>query len=161
MKKVYLLVVCVVIVFLINGCGSDNLVQKDLLNYINVELPKVAEIENKVVSGYDAVSGENYTDDLTMYNALKDEILGDSLELIEKTESIEIKTEDVKDVHEIYIEAINMQHQAFTKILAAVEAQDIDKVTEANKLLSDARKRMREFSTELIALQKENNIVSK
>ena len=54
------------------GNGS---VQQDLLNYINVELTKVTPLETEAMEYYESVTGENYKDDLTTYNVLKDKVI--------------------------------------------------------------------------------------
>ena len=55
---------------------------------------------------------------------LDEERIGLAKELIEEAESIEIETSEVKKVHEIYLDAINKNNQAFTLMLSALENQD-------------------------------------
>lgn len=130
-------------------------VQEDLLNYINVELLKIVDIEAIVTEGYDSVSGDNYTDDYTMYNMIEQEVLPASVELVDTAEGIEVSTKEVRDIHELYIEAVNIQHQAFGIILSAIEKQDYELISEANEKLSEARKKMRDYMDSIEALSVE------
>lgn len=156
-KLIALILALVFGIIFLSGCGSDP-IQEDLINYSNVGLVSVAEIESKVVDGYDSVSGDNYTDDITVYNKLIDEVIPNSLKLIDKAEAIEIKTEDVRAVHELYVAAVNTQNSAFTTIVAAIEAQDYDKISAANDKLSEARKGMRDYQAKLKELADEHGV---
>lgn len=143
----------------ITGCSeTKNPVQEDLLNYINVELPKIAPIEEKVSDGYSSVTGDNYKDDLTTYNKISTDVVKDSLELIDISESITPKTSEVQAVHEIYIKAVNTQHSAFTMIMAAIDTQDASKMSTANEKLSEARAGMRDYIAKIKALAAENDV---
>jgi hypothetical protein len=50
-------------------------VQNDLLDYVNEKMPALADEETEIVGKYAAVTGMNYTDDQTLYDALKEEII--------------------------------------------------------------------------------------
>ena len=160
MKKTILYMITALLIATFLSACEGSAGQKELIHYINDCLPPIAEIETRVINRYDSVSGENYTDDLTMYTALKDEIVPNSLKLIEAAEAITVENEKIKDLHEIYIDAINKQHSAFTTILSAIESQDYSKVSEANTMLSDARKGVRDYLYALEELKKEYNVVT-
>lgn len=139
------------------GC-STNSVKEDLLNYSNKELPKIVDLENEVVSGYEGVSGDNYTDDITMYNALLNEIIPASKKLIEAAEDITPKTKEVREIHELYISSINHQNSAFVIILSALETQDFEKINSANEKLDLARKENRDFLQQIKELGEKNSV---
>lgn len=81
---------------LLTGCSNDP-VQDDLLNYINKEIEVVADLENKAVSKYESVTGVNYTNDQTLYDALLDEIIPTYQDFLKKLEDISIETDEVKN----------------------------------------------------------------
>lgn len=157
MKKGLIILFVFLITITLYGCGND-VVQEDLLNYINEELPKIVDLESTVIEGYDNVSGNNYTNDEVMYLSIRDEILPASLRLIEAAEDITPETKEVKDIHEIYISAINTQNSAFTTILSALETQDYEKISIANEKLDDSRKKMRDYTSSITELAKEHNV---
>lgn len=149
----------IIIITLIGGCSSKNTdIQDDLINYINVEVPKIVSIENKVNDGYSSVSGTNYKDDKTMYDKMTNEVILDSLKLIDGAEAITPKTEEVRSAHETYISAVNAQHSAFSMLIAAVEEQDSNKVTSVNEKLNEARKSMRDYIASINELEEKYNV---
>ena len=157
MKKVISAVVISLVCLSFVGC-SDNPIQEDLLNYSNKELTKIVDVENEVIEGFDSVSGDNYTDDETMYYALQNEIIPASLELIEAAERITPSTKEVREIHEIYISSINHQHSAFIILLSALETQDYGQVNAANEKMDLARTESRDFLASLKELGKENDV---
>lgn len=150
-------IIVIVLLFLIPS-GENKEVQDDLLNYINNELPVIAPVEEIVINDYGSVSGDNYTDDQTMYDMLYGSVIDNSSKLVDLSENIEIKTSEVREVHEVYIDAVNTQHSAMTTIMDALETQNYSKVSEANDKLSEARRKMREYLAELKELAEEYNV---
>lgn len=147
--------------FLLIGFSScSNQVSDDLLNYVNKQLPKVADNESKAVESYESVSGDNFTDDETMYYVIQNEVIPVYRKFIDQLESIseELETEEVKKVHEKYIEAAKVQKTAFMLILSGLENQDYNEMAEANEKLDKGRKLLREYKSDLKKICKENNV---
>lgn len=143
--------------FILTGCFSDP-VQDDLLNYVNEELPRASQLEAEAVSAYQSVTGANYTDDYTLYDVLSLEVIPTYNEFIKELESIHMETDEVNELHEEYIEAANIQYNAFVKTLTAIENQDRQIIEEANSMLEEARSKIRNYNTELKKLAKEHNV---
>lgn len=131
---------------------AEDPVKTDYKNYIELELPKILELEAVVSESYDSVSGDNYTDDETMYITIKDVTLPASKKLIAAAEGILPRTKTIRDIHEKYIAAVNKQDYAFTLILSALEEQDYATITKANELLTEARKYAREYVADMTEL---------
>ncbi|WP_404446062.1 hypothetical protein LG307_20645 [Sutcliffiella horikoshii] len=146
------------LVMLLSACSTTDTEKDDLITYINTELPKVAELELEAIDSYSSVSGQNYTDDWTMYEIIDTVTIPAYEEFITKLESIRPKTEVVREIHEIYIEGSNAQLQGFKKIRVALEQQDYDKVFEANEHLDHGRAKIREFQTKLDDLMEEHGV---
>jgi Tfp pilus assembly protein PilP len=68
MKK-YILACFLFLVVILSGCGDP--VQDDLLDYVNEKMPSLGKEEMKIVGKYEDVTGPNYSDDQTLYDALK------------------------------------------------------------------------------------------
>lgn len=139
------------------ACGG-NPIKNDISSYINDSLPALMDLDTIVSDGYASVSGDNYTDDKTMYDVIKDQVMPVSSELIGMAEAIVPKTEEVRTIHEEYISAINTQHSAFGLILSALEAQDYSIVSLANEKMSEARAFMREYIADLYEIAAEYDI---
>ncbi len=150
------------LVFICFGCGQNtaqNTIQDDLLNYINTDLPPLVEIEEEVMYTYEKVTGDNYTDDIVLYDALTEQIIPTYRKFVEQIEDIDPKTQEVKDLHELYIAAANTQFNAFTQMVAAIEQQDTNLITNANEKLTKARKGIRDFTNKLDELTKKHNVI--
>lgn len=158
MKKIMGIITALLIcVTALTACGSDP-VQDDLINYINNQVPAIAELENKVTTEYAAVKGDSNADDAMFAAKLKDVIIPANNELIAKAKATVPATEEVKKVHEKYIASVTAQNEAFTLLLEAAQKNDEELVKTANAKLTDSEKISEEFLTGLEALKKEHNV---
>jgi hypothetical protein len=155
MKK-YILASFLLLLFLLSGCGDP--VQDDLLDYVNEKMPALGKEEMKIVGKYEDVTGSNYKDDQTQYDALKVEIIPAYNEYIEDLESVKIETNELRKIHEDYIEAANIQASAFLTIVTALENQDSGLINEANQKLNTARKMMRDYQNDVEKLAKKHDV---
>ena len=114
---------------LILGACSGDPVQKDLLNYVNTELPKVASLETEAVDAYASVSGENYSTDSAMYYTIKQTVLPKYEEFNTKLNTIQPSTPEVKAMHQEYINAAGDQMEAFKLICLASTVPAFSSIT--------------------------------
>lgn len=156
MKKI-MIIYFIPIVFLLTGCLNDP-VQEDLLNYVNEEMTVAFELETTAITAYDQVSGLNYSDDLTMYETLISTVIPTYNEFVKELNNVQIETSELKEVHELYIEAADLQYNAFVIIVRALETQDMLLVEEANAMLEEARALIREYLNKWNALAEEHNV---
>jgi hypothetical protein len=138
------------------GCGGP--VQDDILNYINEEMKTAHGLEEKAVTAYEGVAGANYKDDQTMYDALVNVVLPNYTDLITQLENVPIETDELKEVHDIYLSGANLQLSAFEKIIEAIEKQDSNLIAEANQLLEEGRLQIEDYNDKLDKLAKEHNV---
>jgi hypothetical protein len=156
MVKQVLAVAVVGLLLVLAGCGGS--VQDDILHYLNEEMKTAQTLEEKAVFAYEGVAGINYTDDQTMYDALVNEVLPNYSDLISELETVSIKTEELKEIHEIYLSGAKLQYTAFEKITEAIEKQDASMIEEANKLLNEGRLQIEDYNDKLDELAKEHNV---
>jgi hypothetical protein len=115
------------------------------------QMTPLAEQEQSIISRYDSVSGDNYTDDLTMYTELVS-LTPDVQRFIAKIEAIMPSDPEIARIHNIYVDAWNAQAAGFTMTIDALEKQDYGIISEANKLLAEGRSLMRQYIEEVSAL---------
>ncbi|MCB5239007.1 hypothetical protein AB1L07_26460 [Niallia alba] len=156
MKKV-INIFLIPFLLLFTACSADP-VKEDLVQYINEDMKTAFELEVKAVSAYDSVSGINYSDDWTMYDTIQTTVIPNYNEFIKELNRVKVETEELREIHEIYIEGADIQYNAFVKILTALETQDIALVEEANSMLEEARKLIRQYINELEKLAKEHEV---
>ncbi|MFF2446988.1 hypothetical protein ACFVSW_07775 [Neobacillus sp. NPDC058068] len=157
MKKALISIVFPMI-FLLAGCFGGDPVKDDLLNYANKEMKQAAKLEAAAVSAYEGISGANFKDDQTMYDALTKVVLPNYTELIRELNSVSIKTDEVKAIHEIFIKGAEIQFKALEKIKQAIEDQDSALIEEANDMLADAEKQFLDYKNKLNTLAKKHDV---
>ncbi|MFE1242854.1 hypothetical protein ACFW35_01890 [Fictibacillus sp. NPDC058756] len=91
--KNYVLMGILCFIFILSGCGDP--VQDELLNYVNEEMRALGDKEGEIVEKYADVTGLNYTDDATLYNALKEEIIPEYNVFIKDLEAVEIDSDEL------------------------------------------------------------------
>lgn len=159
MKKVMSIVSILLFCFtVLTGCGKDDPVQKDLINYINNEVSILAELENKVTTEYAATTGKNFVDDATMGVRLKDIIIPATEALLTKAKAISPATEEVKKIHGKYIALVTEQLEAFKLLLEATQKHDEKLVDTVNQKLTHADKTSAEYLADLETLKKEHKV---
>lgn len=157
MKKINLLLLFIAL-FTFSSCKNE--VQEDLLNYVNVEIPQISQLEIDAMADYASVSGDNYQSDQIMYDKLVNDIIPKYKKFNEGLEAISAKltSKEVKDLNEKYLKGSQLQFSGMTLIQTALENQDMKTMTEANEKLNDGRKLKREFQDDIKKLSKENNV---
>ena len=154
--KVGIAVVLALIVILIYTATQDS-VQDELLDYINKDMASISELDTEVRDLYTSAR-EDSADDYEMYDMLRENVIPKSQELISKAEAMKFESDEIRQVHELYLESINQQSRAFTLLLSAIEGQDYTLVTQANERLDASRKAMRDYEAALDRLAEEHDV---
>ena len=149
--------IIIMITLFLFGCGQDP-VQQDLLNYLNNEMPELADLESEVLKDYESVTGPNYKNDLETYKVITGKVIPKYRNFISKLEAIQPKTSEVRELHELYIGAVNKQYNAIVQISAAIFNQDANLVVQANEKLNEGRKEIRNFHNKLQELASKHNV---
>jgi len=158
LKKYTLNILLIITIFLFSQFTGDS-VQKDLLNYINIELPKVADLESEAVDAYSSVSGENYISDAIMSEKMTSVVVPKYEAFAKKLKAIKPKTSEVKKIHAEYVEASKDQMEAFNLIVHAIKKQDVNEIKKANADLDAARKLIDSWRTDLNEMCKKHNVI--
>ncbi len=120
-KQIFLLfALCVVI---LSGCFDDP-IQDELLLYLNSDLTTAHKLEKEAVSAYEGVTGANFSNDQELYDTLINEVIPNYEKFLDELNSVKIENEALKEIHDIYIEGAQIQYEAFTIIIKALETQD-------------------------------------
>ena len=121
MKKIFALLLMVVMsVTLLAGCGSDP-VYDDLENFINVEMVEVNENHTKIAEAYATM--QTLEDDETLAKHIED-VLPIVEESIEKIEKIAPATEEVTALKEIYSAMLEAYKAGFEMLLEGCYTQE-------------------------------------
>lgn len=158
MKKMPVFISLLLSCILFLQCAEDP-VQNDLLNYINVELPKVAQLETDAINAYSSVTGSNYTDDKTTYDKITNVVLPKYTEFNKKLKTIKPATSEVKKIHAEYVKAAGDQLEAFKYIVDAIKRNNSAEITKANKDMELGRNLIAKWKSDLLETCKKHNVV--
>jgi hypothetical protein len=142
---VSLSIVIALIGFLVTpqATAASKVPKKDYQAYIS-SVRSLVSAENSILKKYGSVTGENYTDDETMYVVLTD-LTAEVNRFITKIERIQPKNSTLRAAHNIYIEGWNLQFEAMLLTLEALEDQSYAGMARANKVLAQGRAKISEY----------------
>lgn len=127
-------------------------VPRDLAAYVNRDIYAIAELESLALKRYDAVTGENYTSDAKLRQALDSEIIPAYSRFSSLINQIEPQTEPVKHLHAFYRHAANLRLQGLRMVMLAIDTQDPLVVRHANRMLTQGQHAIDQWRTRLAQL---------
>ena len=133
------------------GCATDK-VAVDLTNYLNQGVMGIAELEQKSLAHYASVTGSNYKNDQTTYEALRDYVIPLYKRFIRGLRALQPETEEVRNLNRIYIDGAESLLEGFKLVMLAIETQDASLIRPANEYLQKGRLENEKWRKELIAL---------
>ena len=134
-----------------SGCATDK-VALDLTNYLNQGVLNVAELEEKSLARYASVTGSNYKNDQTAYEALRDYVIPLYKRFIRGLRALQPETEEVRSLNRIYIDGAESLLEGFKLVMLAIETHDASLIRPANENLEKGRLENEKWRKELIAL---------
>nr|WP_106781930.1 hypothetical protein [Lysinibacillus timonensis] len=138
------------------NAGEDELAAA-FESYLN-DVILLAPEETRIIEVYGSVSGENYQNDAIMYDALVNDVVPSYTEFVSTLEEIVPNNQEVRDLHDIYIEAATIQLGAFTVMISALEDQDYELVDLANQGLEEASALITTWQTEVQNLSSQTGV---
>ncbi|NOZ13165.1 MAG: hypothetical protein GXO69_05890 [Acidobacteria bacterium] len=151
------LAVSAILGLLLTACGPDP-VQDDLIDYINNQIPEFAAAASTIIDNYNAVSGKNFKDDATLYKALREKILPECQKMEIILKKVSPKTDDVKKLHSLYVEAYRHEFKGFLLLKTAIEKQDSGIIPAANAEFKKMKQLQHQWRNKLEELNKKHNV---
>ena len=130
-------VILVVIVLFSYRSFVNNKASQELMDYVNSDVTRLAQIETEIINSYNSVSGVNYTDDSAFYDEIKNVALPAAKRLTSEANSVynKLSSEEIKKAHSIYLNACNVYYEALEGMLEGVEKQDVTTIRKASEKL--------------------------
>lgn len=139
------------------GCATDK-VALDLTNYLNQGVLNIAELEQKSLARYASVTGSNYKNDETTYEALRDYVIPLYKRFIRGLRALQPETEEVRNLNRIYIDGADSLLEGFKLVMIAIETEDVSLIRPANEYLEKGRLNNERWRKELIALADKHGV---
>ena len=154
MKKIFALLLMVVMsVTLLAGCGTDP-VQADLENFLNVEMTEVNADYTKITE--EVGKWEAYEDDAQILASINDTILPLVESSLAALKDINPETEEVKAIKDKYVKVMDTYKVAFETLSEGCETQDEATINAGSQKLEEAVELLDEYNKALEELAKEH-----
>jgi len=128
----------VLIAMAIMGCATSR-VPKDLADYVNQGVLRIAELERVSLEKYAAVTGPNFTTEQRVYETLKDEVIPLYNQFVNGLRNLRPETDEVKKVHGIYVLGADSMLEGFTEKMYGIKNGDNNVVMSANRKIEKGR----------------------
>lgn len=128
-------------------------IREDLLEYVNVQLPKIAKLEQHALDTFDTLAQNNFSDDSITFYKIRNVVIPTYTKFFEGLSGIKPKTDSIQRIHMEYVEAAKDQLEAFKLVVDAIETHNeaevksaIDDLDKAGILIMAWKKDMTETS---------------
>jgi hypothetical protein len=155
--KIITLIFALALACISAGCATEK-VAVDLTTYVNQGVMNITELEQKSLTRYASVTGSNYKNDQTTYEALRDYVIPLYKRFIRGLRALQPETEEVRNLNRIYIDGADTMLEGFKLILLAIETQDASLIRPANDYLEKGRLDNERWRKELIALSEKYDV---
>jgi len=137
-----------VALFFLFACATDR-VATDLALYLNQGVMNVAELEQKSLERYAAVTGDNYTSDESVYHALKDQVIPLYRRFLEGLRAIRPETDEVRNLNRVIIEAAQAMYEGFRLKMVGIEQDETELILAGNRKIDEGRIKAEAWQGEL------------
>jgi len=160
-RNIILTAITLIIVFasyFLLRLSGDTAAQNDLLDYINNKIPKAHKLERQALDYYESVTGVNRVNDETLLRKLNTDIIPTYQEFINELAAIKPKTDKVKNINKLYIDAANAQYDAFMSMRDALKTRDAQGLKAAQHKLIESQPLFEKMRTRLAVLAQKENV---
>jgi len=140
------------------GCAATSPAAIDLANYVNQGVLRISELEQKSLERYASVTGPNFKSNEELYDALKERVIPLYSRFVAELRKIRPETDEVKNLHRIYIGASTSMLDGFKMLMIAIETKEFDMIPSVNEKIERGRIENERWRRELVALSKRYKI---
>jgi hypothetical protein len=118
---------------------AQNTVGVGLVNYVNHGILNIADYEKMALERYASVTGENYTTDQAVYDALKDYVIPGYERFLQGLENIRPEEEEIRKLHGFYLRGTEALLEGFKIKMAGIEKKDEGIIIMGNRRIEEGR----------------------
>ena len=156
MKKIFTLLLMVIMsVTLLAGCGTDP-VYEDLSNFLNVEMVEVNAEYEKLTA--EVGTWEILEDDIAIKKSIDDTLLPLVNGSLEKLKDINPETEEVKAIKDKYVKVMDTYKVAFETLAEGCETQEDATINAGSEKLEEAVGLLDEYNKALETIAAEYDL---
>jgi hypothetical protein len=143
--------------FFLFACATDR-VSTDLALYLNQGVMNVAELEQKSLERYAAVTGDNYTSDEAVYLALKDQVIPLYRRFLEGLRALRPETDEVRDLNRTFVASAQAMYEGFRLKMTGIEQNEEGLIIAGNQKIDEARIKTEQWQKALVRLANSRGI---
>ena len=132
------------------GCTRYR-VASDLVEYVNLDILGIAEVEKQALAAYTAVVGDNYTTDEAVLTALRERTVPQYTRFFNLLRDIQPDTEEIRRLHALYVQGAGRMLEGFRLKWAGLERGRSDLVLEGNHQIESGRRETEQWREALEA----------
>lgn len=167
-KKISILLTGVIMAFSLAACGGDekkddkvetgNVVQEDLVEFINDELPGIAADKDNALNIYNSYFSGSDMDNAAFAADLKNNAIPSMETYISNLSAIEVETTEVQEIKQLYLMGVQKQYEAMKMVVNAIENEMPDYLTQAEALIVEAQIYMDDYEAKVAEVAANNQI---
>jgi len=140
-------------------CCASSKVGLEVVNYVNQGILGIADLERRSLESYASVTGENYTTDQRVYEALKDQVIPVYKRFLDGLRNLNPQEKEIKKLHGIYIRGAELLYSGFKLKMVGIEKKDKNLIGLANEKIDKGRLENETWLKELTALSQQYGVV--
>ncbi len=169
-KRIFAVLLSVILAFSLSACGKDkekttteseNLIQSDIIEFVNVELPAITADRDNAISIYNSYFSSSDVDKEAFLSDLKNNAIPGMETFITNLQAVEVSTPEVQALKNTYLLATQKQHEAMKMVVLAIEGNTPEYLTQADALIVESQTYMSQYETDLANLATANGITVK
>ncbi|MBR3599325.1 MAG: hypothetical protein IKL53_05525 [Lachnospiraceae bacterium] len=167
-KKICILLTGVLMALSLVACGKDdkkdnkevteNVVQADLVEFINDELPGIASDKDNALNIYNSYFAGSDMDNAAFVADLKNNAIPSMETYISNLSAIEVETTEVEEIKQLYLMGVQKQYEAMKMVVNAIENEMPDYLTQAEALIVEAQIYMDDYEAKVAEVAANNQI---
>lgn len=167
-KKICIILTGLMMVCSLAACGKEKKeekvaedtisVQEDLVEFINEELPGIAENKDNALSIYNSYFTGASIDNAALVADLKNNAIPNMETYIADLNAIEVETAEVEEVKQLYLMGAQKQFEAMKMVVNAIENEMPDYLVQAEALIVEAQTYMSDYEAKVVEIAAANNI---
>ena len=147
-------VLCVSILCFSLSCAGQK-IPRDIIQYVNHDIMNISQLETNALKSYASVTGNNYTTDERVHDALKNTVVPFYGRFAELLREISPPTEELRRIHSFYVSGAESMCNGFKLKMVGIEKNDENLIRMGNNQIVAGRDETLKWRTELgILLQK-------
>ena len=143
--------------FSIKSKESVDLVQIDLLDYLNNKLRKIVYLENESVELFNNI--RNQLSKKESIDILTSKVLPKYGEFLEELKAIRPNTGEVSKIHKVRIEGSTLLYEAAKDLEESIRQNNSRQFNEANKKIQEANAKITQFKADIKILSDKHKVV--